>query len=229
MTGQWDIFSWLLNGSSDCKRLGYDSRMGQWQVSITSTPPSSTLTLCFSWSKAFAAFFCLFPSFSQRGWEEGEAGDHPGAVPSWNAPIMGREVAKTHGGGFRQRSGWKLCQGRMPGVTRRYEALLYGVPPCPSREPSPGPISYFPLWNQTLQSRELKSMVRNNLTVCHRSTLLPTRAKEASSRVYLQYVCVSDSLSICFCICSERLLACACVHSHVLEGTTLFVVGPNIT
>lgn len=41
-------------------RLGYDSSMGQWQVSIASTPPQSTLTLCSSRSKGLAAFFCLF-------------------------------------------------------------------------------------------------------------------------------------------------------------------------
>lgn len=63
--------------------------MGQWQVSITSTPPSSTLTLCSSWSKALVAFFCFFlPSVGKDGRE----GDHPGTLPSWNAPILGREA-----------------------------------------------------------------------------------------------------------------------------------------
>lgn len=152
--------------------------------------------------------FLPFPSSNQRG-REGE--DHPGTVPSRNAPILGREVEKTQGGGSIQRRGWKLCQGRMPRVTRRYEAPLYGVPPCPSHEPSPGPISYFPLWNQTFQSRERKSMVRNNLTVCHRGMLLPTRAKEVCSRVYCVCVCFFESvfvsvsvsvLSVCWHVCT---------------------------
>lgn len=60
-----------LGGSPDCKMLGYDSRMGQWQVSITSLPPSSTLTLCSSWSKDPHCIFLHFPSSSQIG-QEGE-------------------------------------------------------------------------------------------------------------------------------------------------------------
>uniref|UniRef100_A0A3Q3K4A1 LIM zinc-binding domain-containing protein n=1 Tax=Monopterus albus TaxID=43700 RepID=A0A3Q3K4A1_MONAL len=49
------------------------------------------------------------------------------------------------------REGQLLCttkglkSGRMPRVTWRYEASLYGVSPCPNPELSPGPISYFPL------------------------------------------------------------------------------------
>lgn len=177
------------------KCLGFDSCMGQWQVSITSTPPSSTLTLCSSRSKALAAFFCLFlPPVVEDGREGGttQALCPAGMHQSWGGRL------KPQGGCSRQRRGWKLCQGRMPRVTQRYEAPLYGVPPCPRHEPSPGPISYSPLWNQTLQSTERKSMVRNNLTVCHRGMLLPTRVEEVCSRVYR--VCVSLSLPLYLCV-----------------------------
>lgn len=84
--------------------------MGQWQVSITSTPPSSTLTLCSSRSKALAAFFCLFlPPVVEDG-REGGGGDHPGTVPSWNAPILGRE-AETPGRVLQTTEGLKAVSG----------------------------------------------------------------------------------------------------------------------
>lgn len=144
LTGYWGIFSWLFG---DWKSLCFDSFMGQWQVSVTSTPPSSALTLCSLGSKALDAFFWgSFPSNSLSRLHGGWMGTTQalylvGMHQSWWGKL------KSKGGRFKQRRGWKLVMERMPGVTQRYKAVLYGVPPCPSREPSPGLISYFPVWN----------------------------------------------------------------------------------
>lgn len=138
----------------------------------------------------------------ERGGERGttQAPCPAGMHQSWGGRL------NRQGGCSRQRRGWKLCQGRMPRVTQRYEASLYGVPSCPSHEPSPGPSSYFPLWNQTLQSRERKSMVRNNLTVCHRGMPMPGRVEEACSSVYQVYVSLGLPLSVsALSVCKHAL------------------------
>lgn len=176
--------------------------MGQWQVSITSTPPSSTLTLCSSRSKALAAFFCL-PS-------SGGGPPRLYAQLECTYPKEGWENS-------RDNEGAESCvRGECPVWHRDMKPPLYAVPPCPSHEPSPGPVSSFPLWNQTLQSRERKSTVRNNLTVCHRGMPLPTRAQEVCSRVYSSLESASVSVSVS---------AIGVFGVHVFEGRKLFAVG----
>lgn len=88
--------------------------------------------------------FLPFPSSSQRG---REGGDHPGTVPSWNAPIPGREVEKSQGGGCRQRRGWKLCRENAQGDTEIWSPTIWSA-----SLPQPWTLSWTHLIFPTMKS-----------------------------------------------------------------------------
>lgn len=129
LTGYWGIFSWLFG---DWKSLCFDSFMGQWQVSVTSTPPSSALTLCSLGSKALDAFFWgSFPSNSLSRLHGGWMGTTQalylvGMHQSWWGKL------KSKGGRFKQRRGWKLWWRECPGSHRDIKLYCMECPLAPA-------------------------------------------------------------------------------------------------
>lgn len=99
-TGQRGIFSWLIIRLRK-KKLSFDSCKGQWQVSIASAPPTSTLTLCSGRSKRPRCIFFLsppfpFPSFQLWKTERGRGPPRHRAQLECTDPGEG---GRTHSGG----------------------------------------------------------------------------------------------------------------------------------